>query len=126
MSLRLQMVVCWWSCLGIQCRDTNYGAVQLPLTDNVNTTQLCWRDGLRGLVNCHVSYRPSEHDTCPPTHIPHSHTLPHFEIPGIYCQTRGFVSSLNSDEVFLHDSCTLHNDSHCNCFLRNKRPDHMT
>lgn len=52
-----------------------WGAVQLPVIDNVNTTQLWWRLGLRGLANCHVSYRPSEHDTRTPTHIPHCHTL---------------------------------------------------
>lgn len=47
--------------------------VQRPA--RVNTTQLWWSGGLRGLANCHVSYRPSEHDTRTPTHIPRRHTL---------------------------------------------------
>ena len=64
------------SCDGQSSRETPiFGAVQPPATDNVNKTQLWWRVGLRGLVNCHVSYRPSEHDTCTTTHIPHCHAL---------------------------------------------------
>ena len=110
----------------IQCRDTDDGgAVQLPARDNVNTPQLWWRGGLRGLANCRVSYGPSEHDTRTTTHIPHGHT---FDIPGIYCQTEAMVpvwilTGFSFMTASAHDTHTV--GLYCSCFLRNRRLDHM-
>lgn len=59
------------------CLDSDGCAVRLPVIDNVNTTELWRRVGLRGLANCHVSYRPAEHDTRrSDTHS----SPPHFEM----------------------------------------------
>lgn len=74
--------------------STDCSAVQLPDTDNVITTQSWWKVGLRGLANSHVSYKPSEYDTFTAAHIPHCRA-PTFQ--GLYCQTCGFVRSLNPD-----------------------------
>lgn len=93
--------------------------VQLPAIDNVITTVLVegWLKRLSEL-SCQLQAIWTRYIHCG-THS----SLPRLEIPGLYCQTCGFVCSLNPDEVFLTavfaDYTLIHEAL---SFLANKAP----